>query len=78
MNRNRGQSRVPSFALILLLNELVRTATTYGIPTVTLVTIVSQVLIFLRIIPVFIKSINLNKTLINEKFSFRLESETFA
>ncbi|CAG2172703.1 unnamed protein product [Oppiella nova] len=51
MNRNRGQSRVPSFAVLLLVHELVRTATTYGIPTVTLVTTVTQILIFLRIIP---------------------------
>ncbi|CAG2101730.1 unnamed protein product [Medioppia subpectinata] len=51
MNRNRGQSRVPSFAILLLANELMRAVADNGVPTVTLVTIISQILIFLHIIP---------------------------
>jgi hypothetical protein len=52
MYRNRGQTRIPSFAMFLLINELIRSATTYGIPTITFAFIVGQILIFLRIIPV--------------------------
>lgn len=51
MRSNRGSTRVPSFAMILLINELIRSATTYGIPTITLVSIISQILIFLQTIP---------------------------
>ncbi|XP_054162797.1 rhomboid-related protein 4-like [Oppia nitens] len=57
MIRNRGQPRAPSFAILLLIHELFRTATTYGIPTVTLATIVSQVLIHLHIIPLPMSSV---------------------
>jgi hypothetical protein len=55
MYRNRGQTRIPSFAMFLLINELIRSATTYGIPTITCASIVAQILIFVRIIPVLNK-----------------------
>lgn len=48
---NRG-SGVPSFAILMLLNELFRAASSHGLPPVTAFAIAGQVLLFMGYIQV--------------------------